>query len=67
LFGSGIDTERLIDLILGIRLDQSDGVEFVSQDTFRSSPELYRQAFTHWRKSQRNVMREAGRDNRPSD
>ncbi len=39
----------LVRFLTGQQIDDTDGIEFVGQSTFRDSPDLYRRAFLAWK------------------
>ncbi len=46
------DALPLLQLLTGQQIDETDGIEFVDQFTFKKDPERYRRAFQRWKNPQ---------------
>ena len=46
------DAEPLLQFLTGQQIDETDGIEFVDQFTFKKDPETYRRVFQRWKHPQ---------------
>jgi WD40 repeat protein/serine/threonine protein kinase len=46
------DAEPLLQFLTGQQIDETDGIEFVDQFTFKKDPERYRRVFERWKHPQ---------------
>ena len=49
------DAEPLLQFLTGQQIDETDGIEFVDQFTFKKDPETYRRVFQQWKHPQAEV------------